>query len=69
HRAVIKAFSEEMEKSEAEGYQPPTFDDLDEVGDFLDESYLEELARREEARVRTREQTHKDSGQISEQGI
>ena len=69
HRAVIKAFSDEMEKSETDGYQPPSFDDLDEVGDFLDEGYLEELARREAARVRTREQTPKDSGQVSEQGI
>lgn len=72
HRAIIKAFSEEVEKSEMDGYQPPSFDDLDEANDFLDESYLEELARREEARARQREEDGQApetrEGRTSEQG-
>ena len=69
HRAIITAFSEEVDKSQVEGYRAPSFEDLDDAGDFLDESYLEELARRETARVRTRDQAQPDGGQVSEQGL
>ena len=70
HRVVIKAFSDEVERSELEGYQPATFDDLDETNDFVDESYLAELARREEVRARSREEpVRPEGGQVSEQGI
>ena len=54
HRAVIKAFAEEVERSETEGYKPVTFDDLDDLSEFMDEEYLDELARRQEERERRR---------------
>ena len=69
HRAVIKAFSDEVEKSAMEGYQAPSFDDLNDPDDFLDESYLKELAKREENRVRARQEVSKDGEHVSEQGV
>ncbi|MEE9127686.1 MAG: stage V sporulation protein G, partial [Planctomycetota bacterium] len=68
HRAIIKAFSDEMDKSKVEGYLPPSFDDLDDA-DLLDESYLKELARREAVRARSRDEAQPDGGQVTEQGL
>ncbi|MCC6670655.1 MAG: SpoVG family protein [Planctomycetes bacterium] len=50
HKAIVKAYAEEVERSKQEGYQPVSFDDLDEIEDFLDEAYLEELAKRDAER-------------------
>lgn len=55
HRAVVRAFAEEVERSGDTDYIPVTFDDLDDVHEFLDEAYLDELARREELREKERE--------------
>ena len=52
HRAVVKAFSDEVDRSQAEGYKPVSFDDLDDLSEFLDEEYLDELTRRQEERER-----------------
>ncbi len=46
HRAIVGAMEEEVERSKREGYVPPSFDDFDEIDDFLDEDYLTELAER-----------------------
>lgn len=55
HRAVVRAFAQEVERSSDTDYIPITFDDLDDVNEFLDEAYLDELARREEIREQGRE--------------
>ncbi|MCB9889647.1 MAG: septation protein SpoVG family protein [Planctomycetes bacterium] len=55
HRAVVKAFAEEVERSQQSDYVPPTFDDFDDAIDFLDEDYLDELAQRQAAREGARE--------------
>ena len=52
HRAVVKAFAEEVEHSQVVGYKPVSFDDLDDLSEFLDEEYLDELTRRQEERER-----------------
>jgi stage V sporulation protein G len=56
HRVVVRAFAAEVEASQGGDYVPVTFDDLDDVNEFLDEAYLDELARRETARALVREQ-------------
>ena len=66
HRAVVKAFAEEVERSEAEGYKPVSFDDLDDLSEFMDEEYLDELAKRQEERERRRRGIQE--GGVSEQG-
>ncbi len=66
HRAVVRAFAEEVERSETEGYKPVSFDDLDDLSEFMDEDYLDELARRQEERERRRRGTQE--GGVSEQG-
>lgn len=55
HRAVVRAFAEEVDRSEDGNYQPVSFDDLDDVSEFLDEAYLDQLARRDEARKASRD--------------
>lgn len=54
HRAVVKAFAEEVERSQREDYKPVSFDDLDDLSEFLDEEYLDELTKRQEERERRR---------------
>jgi len=54
HRMVVQAFADEVERSQTAGYQPPTFDDLDDLSDLVDEEYLDELARRQDERERRR---------------
>lgn len=54
HKAVVQAFHEEIERSKLDGYQPQSFDDLDDLGDAADDDYVSELLRRSEARERAR---------------
>jgi stage V sporulation protein G len=56
HRAVVRAFAAELEASKEGDYVPVTFDDLDDVSEFLDVAYLDELAGRETVREQAREQ-------------
>lgn len=54
HRAVIAAFTEEVERSKLAGYVPPTFDDLDDIQDRVYDDYFEQLARRSRERLEAR---------------
>lgn len=61
HRAIVRAFHEEVDRSKQEGYKPVSFDDLDYLADFadpVDESYIEELQARQESRNRDRAHGH-----------
>ncbi len=51
HRAVVLAFTEEVERSKVAGYVPASFDDLDDIQDHVDSEYVEDLARRHQERV------------------
>lgn len=57
HKAVVRAYAEELEAARAAGeaYRPKTFDDLDVLSDSIDDEYLEELERRQEERERRRQ--------------
>lgn len=59
HKAVVRAYAEEVEAAQAAGasYRPKSFDDLDLLSDMIDDDYLEELERRQEERVRRRQQS------------
>lgn len=57
HRAVVTAFADEVERSETDGYKPVSFDDLDDLSEFLDEEYLDDLARRQEEREKRRRES------------
>jgi len=46
HRSILQALDDEIERSQKAGYVAPSFDDLDELGDTVDEDYLSELAAR-----------------------
>ncbi len=46
HRAIVEALNAEVERSQQDGYVPPSFDDFDEVEDFIDERELEAYSRR-----------------------
>ena len=65
HRAVVRAFAQEMEKSDGHDYVPISFDDLDDVSEFLDEAYLAELSRREVARQAQRKAERAESNEAS----
>ena len=54
HKAIVRAFADELERSKTEGYKPVSFDDLDVLEETVDEDYLEELARREREREERR---------------
>lgn len=56
HKAVVRAYAEEVEAARAAGeaYRPKTFDDFDVLSDMIDDEYLEELERRQEERERRR---------------
>jgi stage V sporulation protein G len=58
HKAVVRAYAEEFVAARSAGalYRPKTFDDLDMLSDMIDDEYLEELERRQEERMRLREQ-------------
>ncbi len=73
HRAVVRAYAAEMERSEEADYRPVEFDDLDDVSEILDESYLKELARRSEERQRLQQGSkqagaHDGDGRVHETG-
>lgn len=70
HKAVVRAYAEEVEaaRSAGEQYRPKTFDDLDMLSDMIDDEYLEELERRQEERVRLREQGGGASGGVMADG-
>jgi stage V sporulation protein G len=57
HKAVVRAYAEELEAARAAGadYRPKSFDDLDMLSDMIDADYLEELERRQEERERRRQ--------------
>jgi stage V sporulation protein G len=68
HRAIVKAFHEEVERSKVDGYVPASFDDFDEVDEIVDEEYVDYLARRETERdSRRRGELQPDSG-VAENG-
>ena len=56
HKAVVRAYQEEVEAQRSAGssYQPKDFDDLDVLSESIDAEYLDELARRQEERERRR---------------
>jgi stage V sporulation protein G len=68
HRAVVRAYAKEVERSESGDYKPVSFDDLDDVSEFLGDAYLEQLSRRDAARkaLRAAEQTRSQPGSTSE---
>jgi stage V sporulation protein G len=49
HKAVVKAFHDELERSMRDGYVPPSFDDFDQWEDS-DDDYIDELVRRQRDR-------------------
>lgn len=61
HKAIVAAYTEEVEQSMQDGYKPKSFDDFDD-DDFLDDDYINELTRRkharEEARAKDGEASH-----------
>jgi stage V sporulation protein G len=56
HKAVVRAYHEEVEAANRAGaaYKPKDFDDLDVLSDSVDVDYLDELERRQEERERRR---------------
>jgi stage V sporulation protein G len=56
HRAVVRAYFDEVEAQQTAGasYRPKDFDDLDVLSESVDAEYLDELARRQEERERRR---------------
>jgi stage V sporulation protein G len=56
HKAVVRAYHDEIEAQRAAGasYRPKDFDDLDVLSESVDVEYLDELTRRQEERERRR---------------
>ena len=56
HKAVVRAYAEEVEAAQAAGedYRPKSFDDFDHLNEVVDDEYIEELERRQEERERRR---------------
>lgn len=56
HKAVVRAYAEEVDTQEAAGesYRPKSFEDFDQLSEVVDDEYLEELERRQEERERRR---------------
>ena len=54
HKAVVRAYAEEVEAQAAAGesYRPKSFEDLDQLSEFVDDEYLDELERRQDERSR-----------------
>ena len=65
HKAVVRAYAEEVETQKQAGasYRPKDFDDLDELVEILDAEYIEELERRQEEREKRRRELHGPSGE------
>ncbi|MEC9046668.1 MAG: SpoVG family protein [Planctomycetota bacterium] len=57
HKAVVRAYAEEVEAADAAGesYRPKSFEDFDQLSEVVDDEYVEELARRQEERQRRRQ--------------
>jgi stage V sporulation protein G len=62
HRAVVKAYAEEVERSKQDGYVPASFDDFDELDDSIDQDYIEYLQSREVQRRRNGGEQTAESG-------
>jgi stage V sporulation protein G len=64
HKAVVRAYAEEVEAQAVAGesYRPKSFEDLDQLSEFVDDEYLEELERRQEERGR-RQRVGKGAGE------
>ena len=58
HKAVVRAYAEEVEAANAAGedYRPKSFEDFDHLSEVVDDEYLEELERRQQERERRRQQ-------------
>jgi stage V sporulation protein G len=56
HKAVVRAYAQEVATQAAAGesYRPKSFEDFDQLSEVVDDEYLEELERRQEARERRR---------------
>jgi stage V sporulation protein G len=65
HKAVVRAYLEEVETQQKAGdnYRPKDFDDLDVLNDIVDAEYIEELERRQEERERRRREQNGHSGE------
>jgi stage V sporulation protein G len=72
HKAVVRAYAEEIEHAQRQGesYRPKDFDDLDELNELLDAEYIDELERRQEERVRRRREASSSSaaGEAASEG-
>jgi stage V sporulation protein G len=64
HKAVVRAYLEEVEAQQKAGanYRPKDFDDLDALNDMVDAEYIEELERRQEERERRRREQNGHDG-------
>ncbi|MDA7936496.1 SpoVG family protein [bacterium] len=72
HRAVVRAYAEEVEaaRSAGESYRPKSFDDFDQISEVVDDEYLEELERRQEERNRRRRaQVAEESGGLPGEAV
>lgn len=56
HKAVMRAYQEEMEQAQRSDYRPKDFADFDALSEVVDDEYLAELERRQEERQRRRSQ-------------
>jgi stage V sporulation protein G len=67
HKAVVRAYAEEVEAQQraGENYRPKDFDDLDELNEILDIEYIEELERRQEERERRRREVPGSNGETA----
>ncbi len=65
HKAVVRAYLEEVETQQKAGadYQPKDFDDLDVLNDIVDAEYIEELERRQEEREKRRREQAGHAGE------
>ncbi len=70
HKAVVRAYIEEVEAAQRAGssYRPKDFDDLDDLNDTLDQEYIDELERRQEERERRRREATSNGGESAAQG-
>ena len=65
HKAVVRAYLEEVETQQKAGadYQPKDFDDLDVLNDIVDAEYIEDLERRQEEREKRRREQAGHAGE------
>lgn len=67
HKAVVRAYAEEVEAASAAGsdYRPKSFEDFDQLSEVVDDEYVEELERRQEERERRRREAAEGSGEAA----